>query len=81
MRLHTSTAGAAGSIPAVGELRSYKPHSAVKKIKSRNSKEGNNRRGKRKRGRKEVERGEKGEKEKEKRKSFWGYVCGVWSPF
>ena len=74
MRLHASTAGAAGSIPAVGELRSYKPRSAVKKVKFHDSKEGKKGRGKGKRDRKEVERDEKGEKEKEKRKSFWG--CG-----
>lgn len=35
------------------------------------------RRGKGKRDRKDVERDEKGEKEKEKRKSFWGCVEGV----
>ena len=79
-QLHASPAGAAGSIPAVGELRSYKLCSAVKKVKSRDSKEGKKERGKGKRDRKEVERDEKGEKEKEKRKSFWGCV-GEWSPF
>ena len=67
MRLHASPAGAAGSIPAVGELRSYKLCSAVKKVKSRDSKEGKKERGKGKRDRKEVERDEKGEKEKEKK--------------
>ena len=58
----------------------YKLCSAVKKVKSRDSKEGKKERGKGKRDRKEVERDEKGEKEKEKRKSFWGCV-GEWSPF